>query len=392
MRKPRSILQEKILSPIREFIRDSRAVGVTLLVCTLVSLVLSNMDWSHDYALFWEKEIVYPSGNIHLPHSILHWINDGLMAVFFLLVGMEIKREVLEGELSSFKKALLPVLAALGGMVFPALFYLCFNTGSGFPQGWGVPMATDIAFSLGILSLLGRRVPLSLKIFLTALAIIDDLGAILAIAVFYTDHIDWGYLCWSGGILMVLFMMNRFRVSTLVPYFVLGAGLWYCLYHSGVHATLAGVLLAFTLPLSKIPSLEHWLHDPVSFIILPLFALANTAIIFPADISSALSSPISYGILFGLVIGKPVGITVVSLIAVRFRLARLPEALNRKHIAGMGMLAGIGFTMSIFISMLAFKDADAQVTAKIAVLLASLAAGLMGFTYLKMGCTPKKKD
>jgi NhaA family Na+:H+ antiporter len=248
-------------------------------------------------------------------------------------------------------------------------------------------MATDIAFSLGILSLLGKRVPLSLKIFLTALAIIDDLGAIVAIAVFYTDHIDWMYLGIGGVILLVLFLMNKFKVKTLLPYYILGLGLWYCLFNSGVHATLAGVLLAFTIPVKRISFLEHKLHDPVSFIILPLFALANTAIIFPAEMGTALASPINYGILSGLIIGKPLGIALVSYCAVKFKLAALPEDLNWKYIIGMGLLAGIGFTMSIFISMLAFKDYEAQTTAKLAVIIASLTSGIGGFLFLKF--TPK---
>ncbi|MFA6058146.1 MAG: Na+/H+ antiporter NhaA [Taibaiella sp.] len=384
MKKRFSILKKIFISPIEEFIHDSRSVGITLLICTVVSLIISNTGWGNAFVGFWEKDIHLPFENIHLPHSVAHWINDGLMAVFFLLVGMEIKRELLTGELSSLKKSILPVLAAIGGMLFPALLYYGWNTNSGFPQGWGVPMATDIAFSLGILSLLGKRVPLSLKILLTALAIIDDLGAIVAIAVFYTDHIDWIYLGVGGAILLVLFLMNKFNVKVLLPYFILGLGLWYCLFNSGVHATLAGVLLAFTIPIKKIHMLEHKLHDPVSFIILPLFALANTAIIFPAEISIALTSPINYGILSGLIIGKPLGIALISYCAVKLKLATLPEDLNWKYIIGMGMLAGIGFTMSIFISMLAFKDFEAQTTAKLAVLIASFVSGVGGFLFLKV--------
>lgn len=383
MHKKTASIKEKVLSPIREFIKDSRAVGITLLVCTLISLIISNTGWGTAYANFWEKEIHFLTDNIHLPHTLVHIINDGLMAIFFLLVGMEIKREVLEGELSSIRKSTLPILAAVGGMLFPALLYFIWNTNSGAAQGWGVPMATDIAFSLGILSLLGRRVPLSLKILLTALAIIDDLGAIIAIAVFYTDNIDWWYLGLGGFIFLLLLLLNRFRIKTLPVYYLLGIGLWYCLFNSGLHATLAGVLLAFALPIQKIARLEHRLHDPVSFIILPLFALANTAIIFPEETGKVLSSSINYGILSGLVIGKPLGITLTAFLAVKLKIARLPDDLRWAHIAGMGMLAGIGFTMSIFISMLAFNDAEQQTTAKIAVLIASLASGVTGFLYLK---------
>jgi NhaA family Na+:H+ antiporter len=383
MKKKYSTIKKILLSPIQEFIQDSRSVGITLMVCTLVSLVISNTGWGNAFVNFWEKDLHLSFENIHLPHSIAHWINDGLMAIFFLLVGMEIKRELLTGELSSLKKSSLPVLAAIGGMVFPALLYYGWNTNSGHAQGWGVPMATDIAFSLGILSLLGKRVPLSLKILLTALAIIDDLGAIIAIAVFYTDHIDWIYLGIGGLILLVLFLMNKLHVKVLLPYFILGLGLWYCLFNSGVHATLAGVLLAFTIPIKKINALEHKLHDPVNFIILPLFALANTAIIFPAEISAALASTINYGILSGLIIGKPLGIALISYCAVKLKLATLPEDLNWKYIIGMGMLAGIGFTMSIFISMLAFNEPEAQTTAKLAVLIASFISGIGGFLFLK---------
>jgi NhaA family Na+:H+ antiporter len=384
MRKRLSFFRKKFLSPLREFIHDSRAVGITLLCCTVISLLLSNSALSNSFVGFWEKEIHLPFPFLHVPHTIAHWINDGLMAVFFLLVGMEIKRELITGELSSLQKSILPAMAAIGGMLVPALLYFGWNSRSGFGNGWGVPMATDIAFSLGILSLLGKRVPFSLKILLTALAIIDDLGAIVAIAIFYTDRIDWLYLALGGLIWVALFIMNRLKVRSLALYFIPGLLLWYCLYNSGIHATLAGVMLAFTLPVSKINKLEHKLHDPVNFIILPLFALANTAIVFPAEIWTALSSPINYGILSGLIIGKPLGITLVSYIAVKLKLAKLPDDLRWGHILGMGMLAGIGFTMSIFISMLAFSASSEQITAKLAVLIASLVAGLAGFIYLRL--------
>lgn len=383
MGKLQHVIRKSLLSPIRQFISDSRAVGITLMACTLVSLLISNSALGASFLAFWEHEVHLPAF-IHIPHSLLHFINDGLMAVFFLLVGMEIKREITEGELSSFKKAVLPIVAATGGMLFPALLYYILNTGSGFAHGWGVPMATDIAFSLGILSLLGTRAPLSLKILLTALAIIDDLGAILAIAIFYTDSISWLYLGIAGGLFVLLLLMNYFKVQALFLYFLAGLVLWYCMYNSGIHATLAGVLLAFTLPLKRIARLEHQLHDPVSFIILPLFALANTAILFPANISEALDSPINYGILLGLIIGKPLGIFLVSYIAVKAKLASLPADLGWKHILGIGLLAGIGFTMSIFIAMLAFKTEGPQVTAKLAVLIASVISGLAGFIYLRL--------
>lgn len=374
----------KIISPLREFIQDSRAVGITLICCTVFSLILSNSAWSGGYLAFWNTEVRSPMDGIHLPHTLVHFINDALMAAFFLLAGMEIKREILEGELSSFKKSSLPVFAAIGGMLAPAGIYLLWNVKSGFAHGWGIPMATDIAFSLGVLSLLGKRAPFALKILLVALAIIDDLGAILAIAVFYTDHINWLYLGISGALFLLLILLNLFKVQRLYPYFLVGILLWYCMFNSGVHATLAGVMLAFTMPLKKIPALEHSLHDPVNFIVLPLFAFANTAIAFPDQMTTVLSSRVNYGILFGLVLGKPLGIFGISWLTVKLRVAGLPKGISWKHIAGMGMIAGIGFTMSIFISMLAFKDTEARDIAKLAVLFASLIAGLAGYIYLRL--------
>ncbi len=391
MSKLTRTISNRLFSPIREFIQDSRAVGITLMICTLISLGISNTAWGITFVAFWEKELHFPIEALHLPHTVLHFINDGLMALFFLLVGMEIKREVLEGELSGLKKAALPVVAALGGMLFPALLYILCNKGTPNAHGWGVPMATDIAFSLGILSLLGKRAPLALKILLTALAIIDDLGAVLAIALFYTDHIDLFYLGMAGIIFAILLLMNLMKVKVLPLYFILGIVLWYCLFNSGVHATLAGVLLAFCLPLKKIATLEHKLHDPVSFIVLPLFALANTAIVFPPDISQLLTSPVSYGVLAGLIIGKPLGIVLLSYIAVKMGIAGLPQGLRWRHILGMGILAGIGFTMSIFIAMLAFNDAGTQITAKLAVILASLVSGIGGFLFLKINSAGKGK-
>lgn len=384
-----SSLFGKIISPLKEFIADSRAVGITLICCTLVSLLLSNSAWSGRYLAFWNTEIHSPFPGVYLPHTVVHFINDGLMAFFFLLAGMEIKRELLEGELSSFKKSSLPVFGAIGGMLFPAGIYLLWNANSDFAHGWGIPMATDIAFSLGILSLLGKRAPYALKVLLVALAIIDDLGAILAIAVFYTDQIHWLYLGISGVLLLVLILLNLFKVQRSYLYFGAGAVLWYCMFNSGVHATLAGVMLAFTMPLSRIPKLEHSFHDPVHFIILPLFALANTAIVLPDEMAAVLASPIHYGILSGLVLGKPLGISWTCWLMVKLRMADLPDGIGWKHIAGMGMIAGIGFTMSIFIAMLAFKDAGAQTTAKLAVLIASLIAGISGYIYLL--CLDKRK-
>ena len=375
-------IQRRLVSPIKQFIGDSRAVGITLIACTILSLVLSNSSWSDTYIAFWLKEIHFPISEIVMPHTILHVINDGLMAIFFFLVGMEIKRELVSGELSSFKKSLMPILGAVGGMVAPALIYLAWCGGTEYSSGWGVPMATDIAFSLGVLSLLGRRAPLSVRIFLTALAIIDDLGAIVAIALFYTSSVDMVNLGIGGLVFALLILLNRLKVNMLPIYFVLGALLWYFVFNSGVHATIAGVLLAFAIPVRKIDKLEHKLHDPVSFIVLPLFALANTAIIFPSDLSVVLTSKVNYGIMMGLVLGKPIGIFLMCWMAVKLRIATLPLSMGWNQLLGVGLIAGIGFTMSIFIATLAFGDEETQVISKVAIMGASLISAVGGFLYL----------
>ena len=375
-------IQRRLVSPIKQFIGDSRAVGITLIACTILSLVLSNSSWSDTYIAFWLKEIHFPISEIVMPHTILHVINDGLMAIFFFLVGMEIKRELVSGELSSFKKSLMPILGAVGGMVAPALIYLAWCGGTEYSSGWGVPMATDIAFSLGVLSLLGRRAPLSVRIFLTALAIIDDLGAIVAIALFYTSSVDMVNRGIGGLVFALLILLNRLKVNMLPIYFVLGALLWYFVFNSGVHATIAGVLLAFAIPVRKIDKLEHKLHDPVSFIVLPLFALANTAIIFPPDLSEVLTSKVNYGIMMGLVLGKPIGIFLMCWMAVKLRIATLPLSMGWNQLLGVGLIAGIGFTMSIFIATLAFGDEETQVISKVAIMGASLISAVGGFLYL----------
>ena len=377
-------IQSRILSPVREFIKDSRSVGITLILCTIISIFLSNSAWSASYLSFWQKKLSMPAEGIHLPHTLLHVINDALMAVFFLLAGMEIKRELVAGELASIKKSLLPVIAALGGMIVPALFYTSWCGGTIYSNGWGIPMATDIAFSLGVLSLLGKKAPLSLRIFLTALAIIDDLGGILTIAVFYTGQMNMTYLALAGLLFMVLVTMNLLKVSRIYLFFVPGLLLWYCVFNSGIHATVAGILLALTIPMKKIDRLEHALHDPVNFLILPLFALANTTIVFPADIGTVLTSPVHHAVLTGLFIGKPLGIFIFSLLAVKARLAALPDGMHLKHLAGMGMVAGIGFTMSIFMATLAFTSPGVQLTAKIAIITASLLSGITGYIYLRL--------
>ncbi len=381
---PKHIIRRGIISPIKAFIHDSRAVGATLICCTIISLICANSSWSGAYLHLWERELAMPLPGLHLPHTVLHMINDALMAVFFFLVGLEIKRELLVGELASFKKSMLPVFGAIGGMIVPSTIYLLWCGGTIYAKGWGIPMATDIAFSLGILSLLGKKAPVSLRIFLTALAIIDDLGGILAIAVFYTGEIKWTYLLSGGAILFALGIMNITKVRPYILYFFAGVFLWYFIFNSGVHATISGVLLAFTIPMHRIEALEHALYKPVNFIIMPLFALANTAIALPEHFSSVFTSPVHHGVFTGLVLGKPAGILLFSYISVALGIGLLPAGIKWKQIAGAGMIAGIGFTISIFISTLAFEDPSVQVIAKVAIMGASLTAAVTGFIYLKL--------
>jgi NhaA family Na+:H+ antiporter len=324
------------------------------------------------------------------------------MAIFFLLIGLELERELYNGELSNFRNALLPIVAAVGGIVIPASIHFAFNSGTVTQAGIGIPMATDIAFALGVLALLGSRVPASLKVFLTALAVMDDLGAIIIIAVFYTAKLSVLYLIGALTVWGLLVCLNRFgRVMSLIPYLIGGVLMWFLMLKSGVHATIAGVLLAFAIPFSakeddeESPShrLEHFLHKPVAFVILPIFALANTGIIIGADAFQSLTSNNSAGIISGLLIGKPLGITLLSFIAVSLGICRLPLDLNWKHIFGAGLLGGIGFTMSIFITNLAFVGESEIINAsKMAILLASLSAGTIGFLWLKLLGAPKLSD
>lgn len=370
-----------------EFFESEKAGGLILIVCTLISLSLANSALGPSYQHLWHASL--------LSKSVEFWINDGLMTLFFLLVGLEIEREIYVGEFAEQRKAMLPIMAAIGGMAVPAAIHYGFNHGTAFENGFGVPMATDIAFSLGILSLLGNRVPLMLKVFLTALAIIDDLGAIIIIALFYSDGVTWLYLGLSGALFGLLLLLNRRKITALWIYLSLGAVLWYCLYQSGIHPTITGVLLAFAIPFGdgkeSSPSyrLQHFLHKPVAFLILPVFALANTAIVIPADFLSGLMNSNSLGILLGLVAGKPAGILAFSMIGIIMGWCVLPEGIKRRHLLGAGILAGIGFTMSIFITLLAFDDAQVITASKIAVLLASLLAGLIGYFWLLITLTTK---
>jgi len=369
-------LRKSFVSPLLEFIHDSRAVGVFLIVSTILSLLISNSDAGEYFVAMLNVELGHSN---FLPHSLLHWINDGLMAIFFFLVGMEIKRELMVGELSSFKKSLMPIVGALGGMLVPALLFTLFNAGTEYAKGWGIPMATDIAFSLGVASLLGSRAPIALKIFLTALAIIDDLGAIIAIAIFYTNELNFYFLLGGISIFLGLVSWNRLKMPFGIGHFIAGAIMWFCFFNSGIHATIAGVLLAFTIPLKKLENLVHELHVPVNFIIIPIFALANTAIIIPASFVENLTQNLSIGIAVGLILGKPIGIVLFCFIAAKLKWGELANGLTWNSMVGLGLLAGIGFTMSIFISMLAFDNPATQDISKMAVLLASVLAMLLAY-------------
>lgn len=371
-----------LVDPLKTFFNDSRSIGIVLLLCTAVSLLIANSADGNSYLLLWLHPL-HLAEKAYLPHTFLHWINDGGMALFFFLAGMEIKSELAGGELSSFKKSLLPIGAAMGGMLMPALLYLLCNHGTPYSNGWGIPTATDIAFSLGIASLLGRKIPASLKIFLTALAIIDDLGAIIVIAVFYGGHIQlWWLLIAVLTIIALAFLFRKYPRPNLL-HLLAGILLWYAMFNTGIHATVAGVVFALLVPVQQLHSLQHRFHKTVYFIILPLFALGNTAIIFPPGIATALTGSLPWGIFLGLFIGKPLGILISSYLLVKSGYAQLPAQVNWKQMTGAGILAGIGFTMSIFISTLAFKNNSWQDIAKISVLLVSSISMLTGYWWLK---------
>lgn len=388
------VVQRKLSKTFGEFFDSENASGIFLIICTAISLVITNSSLGANYLSVWH----FPIANL----SLEHWINDGLMAIFFLLIGLELERELYNGELSNFKRALLPVFAALGGICLPALIHFVLNRETPTQAGIGIPMATDIAFALGILGLLGNCVPASLKIFLAALAVIDDLAAIIVIAVFYTAKISLWYLIGAVAVFGILLALNYFfRVVSLVPYLLGGVLMWFLMLKSGVHATVAGVLLAFTIPFSAKEDdedsashrLEHFLHKPVAFLILPIFALANTGIIIGADWWQNLTTTNSFGILGGLILGKPLGIVLFSFIAVTIGVCRLPLDLSWRHVFGAGLLGGIGFTMSIFITNLAFaNNADVINNSKMAILLASLTAGTIGFLWLKILGKPNESD
>jgi Na+:H+ antiporter, NhaA family len=372
----------------KQFFESEKAAGLLLLVCTVISLTLANSIWGDGYIALLHQKINLSFGDVSLNYSIEHWINDGLMAIFFLMVGLEVKRELYVGEISHLSKAILPLAGAFGGMIVPAGIHFLFNYNTEAQPGFAIPMATDIAFALGMLSLAGKKAPTSLKVFLSALAIIDDIGAIIVIALFYTETVYFTYLLVAMVILIALLVANRFKVNNLLFYLVPGVVLWYCLLKSGVHATLAGVLLALVIPFHKSDEnntsfrLQHLLHKPVAFFIVPVFALANTAIVIPGDALSALSSSNSLGIMLGLFVGKAVGIFVIPYLLVLGRVAKMPLRMHWRNLLGVACLGGIGFTMSMFITNLAFDDAALIVGSKMSILLASAVSSIVGLAII----------
>lgn len=384
----------KVTRLFQAFFKSERSAGYVLIGTTILSLLLANVLIGPAFPEFFHHKAGFANDLISLNLSLEHWVNDGLMTIFFLLVGLEIEREVYIGELSSLRNASLPLFAALGGMVIPFGIHFLFNAGLPTQGGGGIPMATDIAFALGILSL-GKRVPYGLKVFLTAFAIIDDLGAILVIAFFYTKSLQMLYLLGAMAVWGLLFVCNRLKIYRVWVYLLLGVVVWYCMLQSGVHATLAGVLLAFAMPFgngdeqSLSYRVQHWLHYPVAFVILPLFALTNTGIIIPTTWFSDLQNNNSLGIMLGLVAGKPLGIMIFCGAAVALGWSSLPTGVNWRYLLSAGILGGIGFTMSIFITLLAFDDPNVVAQSKISILLASVVASVLGLLVLQMA---GKKD
>jgi NhaA family Na+:H+ antiporter len=421
-----------LIRPFAEFFRREASGGIILLISSVLALVLANVDWGYArlFPELWESHVSLAVNDFRLDKMLSHWINDGLMALFFLIIGLEIKREVMEGELASIQQAALPLVCALGGMIVPAIAFTLFNANTPTAGGWGIPMATDIAFALAIVGLLGNRVPLSLKIFLTALAIVDDLGAVLVIAVFYTNNLQVSYLGLAGAVWVALMLINWLGGRNLIIYMLLGLVLWYAMLKSGVHATIAGVMLAVAIPFrirysrqevtgliqdrlsgildtvstpavsarevseelealnerisSPAQRLEHYLHGVVAFFIVPLFAFCNTSLVIDVSTLNQLNEPLALGIIAGLLLGKSVGIILFAWLAIRLKLATLPIGASWRQLIGVALLAGIGFTMSIFITLLAFDgQPNVQGVAKLAVLLASLVAGLSGFFILR---------
>jgi len=444
---PQRITPEKtpivtLVRPFQEFAGRETSGGILLLACAVVALVWANSPWAHLYTALWHTPLMVGFGDFTLNHDLHFWVNDALMAVFFFVVGLEIKRELLAGELASPRQAALPILAALGGVVVPALLYTLLNASGPGARGWGIPMATDIAFAIGVMALLGDRVPLGLKVFLTALAIVDDIAAVLVIAVFYRADLAWGALGIAALCLLLALAANRLGVRHPLLYALIGAVLWITVLQSGIHATIAGVLLAFVIPsrtainqreflehgravldhfetaaqtgpfniLSDIEQqtavealedacekvqpplhrLEQALHPWVTFLIMPLFALANAGVSLSGDLGKMMIQPVTLGVVLGLVLGKPIGVTLASWLAVRSGLASLPENVSWRHVHGAGWLAGIGFTMSLFMTGLAFTDDEHLTAAKLGILIASLIAGVVGSVILIRSRPPSR--
>ncbi len=380
----------------QKLIDSGQAGGALLILCVIVSLIIANTFANEPFKNLLAIELGFETPAIHLKYSLLNWINDGLMAIFFFAIGIEIKQEITDGHLSHFKIASVPIFAAIGGALLPAVIYAVLNHNSDTAAGWGIPMATDIAFALAVLGLVGKAVPTALRVLLSTLAVVDDLLAILVIAIFYSSDIHWLNLCIAAGIFGVLLAFNKLGVQKVIFYIIPGILMWYFIHHSGIHATIAGVLTALTIPAgpskkdSILHKLEHSLAIPVGFVIMPLFALANTNIHFEAEMISGITGVLGLGIIIGLVLGKPAGIMLFSLLSVKFNIGKLPKGIIWTHILGIGLLAGIGFTMSIFIALLSFGDTLYGAEAKFAILIASLLSGIGGFVYLKRVISNKK--
>lgn len=384
----------KTFNPLLYFFKNESSSGLILLTCAIIAMIIANSNFAAIYEHILHTYITIGYKEFSISMSILHWINDGLMAIFFFVVGMEIKRELVIGELKSIKKTVLPISAAIGGMVVPAVIYAIFNYNHLTIRGWGIPMATDIAFALGIVSLVKDKAPKGIVVFLTALAIVDDLGAIIVIAIFYTNQISWVALAASLIIFITLILANKFNIKSPFVFIGLGIILWICLLKSGIHATVAGVLLGTTLPLGKnvheakksmLYIFEHALTPWSSFVIMPIFALANSGIkIDISSLSANLITPVSLGITLGLFIGKQVGVFGVSYILVKFKIAKLPSQVTKRHLYGASVLAGIGFTMSLFVSSLSFTDETILATAKISIMIASILAAILGIIIFKL--------
>ena len=373
----------------KNFFESEKVAGLLLLCCTIVSITIANSSYGSGYVAFMQNHVYVEFIPASLNLSIEHWVNDGLMTIFFLMVGLEVERELYNGELSDIKKAILPVVAAVGGMLIPSVIHFLLNKGTPSQSGFAISMATDIAFALGILSLAGNRIPASLKVFLAALAIIDDIGAIIVIAFFYTKTIFFVFLLSGVGIWVVLLVLNRMGIRNLFFYLIPGMVMWYCFLRSGVHPTISGVMLAFALPFDSNDNnnvsirLQNFLHYPVAYFIVPVFALVNTAIVLPQGFFQQISSPNSLGIILGLFVGKVLGIVLFPLVLIKLGWASLQEEITLPFLIGIGFLGGIGFTMSMFISNLAFDDVEIITASKLSILIGSALSALVGFIILK---------